>query len=130
VFVKPVLIVVQLVSRKAGLVERNTPLPVPAKRFEPFTARLNISVRQAGIDGGPACVPQGGIGGKKHAAAISSRKKIRAAHGKASNNAPVGSIGLNPLRLEALCSKQDNGSEESKQAFHVCASLVEVRELL
>jgi hypothetical protein len=33
---------------------------------------------------------------------------------------------LNPLRLEALCSKQGDGSaeKERKQAFHVCASLV------
>jgi hypothetical protein len=34
---------------------------------------------------------------------------------------------LNPLRLKALCSKQDDGSEERKQTFHVCVSLVEVK---
>jgi hypothetical protein len=37
---------------------------------------------------------------------------------------------LNPLRLKALCSKQDDGSEEGKQAFHVCASVVAVKEKL
>jgi hypothetical protein len=31
--------------------------------------------------------------------------------------------------MQALCSEQ-HGGEESKQAFHVCASLVEVKEKL
>jgi hypothetical protein len=81
------------------------------------------------LSSGPACVPRCGIGRKKHAAP-SSRKEIRAVHGKAGNSASVGFIGLNPLRLEALRSKQNDGGEERKQAFHVCTSIVEVNEKL
>jgi hypothetical protein len=51
-------------------------------------------------------------------AVISSREKIRTVHGKAINR-PGGCIGLNPLRLKTLSSKQANDRKERGKAFHV-----------
>ena len=72
--------------------------------------------RQGGIESSPACAD---VGGEIHAAAIRSRKEIRATRGDAPNVNSIRPIGLNPLGRCKGTNQNDGECETDGSGSHL-----------